>query len=109
MVREGNDVLESATDEVFTKESVATLYEEAKVMVEELIDDAKAKAEQILIEARNNAKKITDNAKLQAEEIKADAYDEGFKDGEKAGLLKVEGLKKQANMLIATANKERQK
>jgi len=105
----GNGGQQDYQTETLTKESMAILYEEAKVMVEELIDDAKAKAEKILSNAKTKAEEIKAIAQKKAEEIKADAYEEGFQKGKDEGLLHVQELKTQANMVIEKAYMEKEK
>jgi len=109
VVRGGDNEPQSLTEDTLTKENMAILYEEAKIMVEELIAEAKKRAEKIINEAKIEAQKVLDNTRKEVEEIKEIAYREGFAQGKEAGLLSVQELEKQANLLIEKAYGEREK
>lgn len=82
-------------------------YQEAKMMVEELIIEAKAKAEKILHEAEDEAANILERAQKEGENLKSQAYTEGYHLGKEDGLKEVQVLKKQANEIIEKAYEER--
>jgi len=90
-----------------TKENMEMLYQEAKIMVEDLINESKAKAERIIFEANCEAKKILKSANKEADEIKSKAHLEGLEKGKEIGQAKVEDLKNLANDIIQKAYAER--
>ncbi|MGI6225039.1 MAG: FliH/SctL family protein [Peptococcales bacterium] len=90
-----------------TSDNIQAFYEEAKIMVEELITDAKVKAENILENAELKANEIINKAQVSAENIKNEAFQEGFLKGEEAGLLAVKELQEKANAIVLKAHQER--
>lgn len=99
----------SSPDEKLYADNMVTFYEEAKIMVQELITEAKAKAERILGDAQAEAEKISIDAQMEADKIKKKAYADGFLKGKEVGLSEVEKLKGQANEIINQAYTEREK
>lgn len=109
MVRAEDYDHSSSPDEKLYADNMVTFYEEAKIMVQELITEAKAKAERILGDAQAEAEKISIDAQMEADKIKKKAYADGFLKGKEVGLSEVEKLKGQANEIINQAYTEREK
>jgi len=109
IVRAKDSEQRDCSEETLTSESMEILYQEARMMVEELISDAKDKADEILYDAKAEADNILVGAHQEVEQIKAIAYSEGFQEGKADGLLDVQELKKQANNIIEKAHSERKK
>ncbi|MDD2212093.1 MAG: FliH/SctL family protein [Clostridia bacterium] len=74
----------------FTKETAYTIYQETKMMIEELISEAEKKAKMIISEAEKKAKTIINKNQIEYEEVKKIAYEEGIKSGYQEGMGKAE-------------------
>lgn len=104
---EENQGVEKTEENLFTSEKAEKLYEETKVMVEELIANARLKGEKIIAEANNEAEEILQNAYREKESMKTQAMEEGLAEGREKGLNEVAAKITEANEIIKKAHQER--
>jgi len=99
-------------DNHLTQEAADALYHETKVMLEELVAQAQIKADDIILKAKEEAQILVETAAQESQVIRDDAYREGYAEGEKQGLEKVESeikpLYRQVLSLIEEINRDKE-
>jgi len=85
-----------------TKETAHSIYEETKIMIEDLVREAQKKAEAIICEAEKEAEKLKKKSKIESEQVKKKAYQEGVQSGYREGREKGE---KEIKILAAETKK----
>ncbi|MDD2432551.1 MAG: FliH/SctL family protein [Clostridia bacterium] len=73
-----------------TRETAHTIYQETKIMIEELVSEAQKKAETIICEAEREAEKLKKKSEIEYEQVKQKAYQEGIQSGYHEGREKGE-------------------
>lgn len=87
-VPESNHLEHSEREEAFSREMAASIYQETKQMVEEMVIQAQNKADQTIIMAREEAEKIRETSRRESQVAKEAACREGFEQGYREGLKK---------------------
>lgn len=97
----------------FTEEDATTLYEETKVIVQELIAEAEKKAKDIIAKAQEQGKVMMEKTQEESEQLKGQAYgkayQEGLEEGQNTGYGEYQSLREEAISHIKKAYQEREK
>ncbi|MGI6587732.1 MAG: FliH/SctL family protein [Peptococcia bacterium] len=74
----------------FTRETAHAIYQETKMMMEELVSEAQKKAKAIICEAERGVEKLKQESQVEYEQVKKTAYQEGVQSGYEEGMKKAE-------------------
>lgn len=74
----------------FTEETGYEIYQETKLMLEELASEAQKKAEALISAAEEKADELMNKGQREYEQVQKNAYEEGLKLGYQEGMAKAE-------------------
>lgn len=74
-----------AGHDAFPRETAYVVYEEAKILLQELVEESQQKAKKIIDDAEKKAKALKLAVATECEQIKENAYQEGFRQGSQRG------------------------
>jgi flagellar assembly protein FliH len=99
-------------NEELTKETVDVIYNETKVMLEELVARAQQKADDILLKAKEEAHSLIEKSLQDYQVVKDKAYKEGYDQGYEKGLEEAEAeikkLGRETASLIASLKRQKE-